>query len=146
MSIKIKEYLLKALVLGYAELTIESCDSKTEIWYKQCIQVNKYFKKRKPKPVSSNERKALDAKYKQLVALDATYFKDRHYSSYICMISLLDYLMSEMQDTETRLRFAHFDTKKIILELETTSFIKNVNLDTQKYITRVLDIIEGTSK
>lgn len=136
-----KEYLLKALVFGYAEMTVDSCKNE-EIWYKQAQEVNKFFKKRKGTRVTKSVGKVLDEKFQKLINLDRTYFGDKKHSTYVCMILIIYYLIEEMADTEMRLRFLHFRTKDILDELEKTSFIKDVSFDTQNYLKKVLEIVD----
>ena len=139
---KKQDMILKALVFGYAQITLDSCKKHGEIWYEQCKQVNKYFSKKKGTAVKPHEKEWLDKKFKEVTKLDSEYFADRQHSSYACMIVILDYLIREREDLEMRNRFGHFGTTRITHELDTTSFIKDVSLDSQKYLFKVLELIK----
>lgn len=139
MNIKI--LLLKTLVSSYATMTVQAKDMSGELWYEQAKVVTKYFSKRKPEGVSNLSQIWLDKKFDDIKDLDATYFTDKKFSSYVAMILLIDYLIRELNDIEMRSKFLYFNTKSIVDELDETDWIRDVGVDTQKYITKVIELI-----
>lgn len=136
--------LLKGMVLGYSSIVIkESKDHKDKEWYQHSYKINKYFSKKKQKKVSEADKKQFDKIYAKLVEFDIEYFKDKDYSAYACMFSILEYLVFEVRDLECRNRFSHLPYQQIRLELETMKGIKEVAMDTNKYLTEVLKIVEN---
>lgn len=136
---KEKILLLKGMLFNYAQVTADNTkdEYKKEFWYHQSLEVAKYFKKAKPKPVSKDTRIILDEAYKQMALLDAEYYQDKQFSSYMCMISILYYLVKELRDTSLRVKFGHYDYRDIMHNLEENKSLSGVAIDTHKFITKV---------
>lgn len=142
LGTKKQELLLKALVFGYAEICVNSKKADGEIWYEQAKQVRKYFSKRKAQGITKSLRIEIDAKYKELIELDRDFFKDgEEHSPYVSMLLILNHLIIEMRDIEMRLRFGHFNTERIVEELETTDYVKKIGSKTNRYMTKLLEVI-----
>lgn len=137
--------LLKGLCFGYADITVLTTkeESKSSSWFKHSQSVVKYAKKRKPKDYKGIAEYQMISKMKELQQLDAEWFEDKYFSSYLCMIKLLSYLIVEWRDIEMRNRFGHFDFKQIEKELEFLEGITEVSEDSNRYIGHVVDNLKG---
>lgn len=144
MTEKLKIILLKALLFGYAEITKETTDSKShdELFYKQALEVVKYFKKQTPEKLPKPNRELLDRVYKKFVSFDAEYFNDKLGSPYLCMITLLDYLVNEKNDLILKSKFGHWNFKQIDNELCKSESLKGVYFDSNKYLFAILNKLE----
>lgn len=143
MSEKLKIILLKALLFGYAEITKETTDSKShdELFYKQALEVAKYFKKQTPEKLPKSDRELLDKVYRKFVSFDAEYFNDKLGSPYLCMITLLDYLINEQNDLILKSKFGHWNFKQIDNELSKSESLKGVYFDSTRYLQKVKDML-----
>lgn len=144
MNEKYKILVLKSLMFGYADIVKDQTkeNSKNEQWYKQALEVRKYFLKIKPEPVSKTDRELLDKVYKKFVTFDAEYFQDKAGSPYLCMITILDYLVNEKRDTSLRVKFGHYPFKQIQQELGTMDELKKYYFDSEKYLSKILEKLE----
>lgn len=136
---KEKILLLKGMLFNYAQVTADNTkdEYKSEFWYQQSLEVAKYFKKIKPRPVSKDTRIILDEAYKQMALLDAEYYQDKQFSSYMCMISILYYLVKELRDTSLRVKFGHYEYENIMHDLEKNKVLSSVAIDSHKFIATV---------
>lgn len=134
--------LLKGMLHGYAIMILGNTkDEYTDSpWYKQAEDVHKYLNKRRPDTVASSVHDVLEAKKKELIELDATYFGDRLFSSYACMILILQHLVVEERDTEVRGKFLHYNFNKILAEMG--EMFPEVEVDSSKYVGRLIKSIE----
>lgn len=83
----------------------------------------------------------LKNKQQEVKELDISYFEDKILSPFIVSIMLLDYLIREKRDLEMRNRFAHFDTKLAISEIE-KYFKENGVLEShQDFVSKILEIV-----
>ena len=144
MNEKLKIILLKALLFGYAEITKETTEAKShdEVFYKQALEIAKYFKKQTPEKLIKADRELLDKVYRKFVSFDAEYFNDKLGSPYLCMITLLDYLVNEKKDLSLRAKFGHYDFTRIDDELSKSDNLKKVYFDSNKYLNAVLNKLE----
>ncbi len=139
----IKPLAIKVLISSYALMVVqEQKEFKSEQWYKHSLQIAKGFKKRKPDRVSKESNKRLQAIYDEAKNFDADFFIDKLFSPYIPMILLLDYMIYEMRDIEMRSKYLHLNTTKIIEEMEKTEWLRDVGIDTHKYVSGLIDIID----
>lgn len=140
---KEKTLLLKALLFGYAEISVENTlkEYHNEFWYLQCKEVVKYLGKQKPSLLPSADRKYLDKKFQELVNLDADHFANKHHSSYLNMLTILEYLILEMRDTSLRVKFGHYNFDKYRNDLETNTKFKSLYFDSNKFLAKTLDKI-----
>lgn len=140
----IKPLAISTLIQSYALITVQGQkECKDEPWYKQAQQVSKYYKKRKPDPVSEATDKKLLRIYEKVKNFDADFFTDKPFSPYLPMILLLDYMIYEVKDLECRSKFLHLNTRTVIKEMEETSWLKEVGFSTHRYVSGVIEIVEG---
>lgn len=144
MNEKHKILILKSLLFGYAEITRDQTEDKNkdEFWYKQSLEIIRYFKKLKPEAVSKSDQIMLDKVYKKLTKFDSEYFEDKAGSTYLCMITILDYLIHEKNDLSLRLKFGHYPFKQIRSELGHHDKLKEYYFDSEKYLSAILDKLE----
>lgn len=137
---KLKILLLKNLVSVYSNITVTTQKSEEE-WYKQSVQIDRYFYKRKSDKLLKSDISFINKKTKELQDFDGEYFEKKDFSSYICMVFFLDYLIKEITDLEMRSKFGYYDVKTIIHDIETNDALRSVAFDTHKYVTKALKII-----
>lgn len=144
MNEKLKIIVLKALLYGYAEITKDMTEdrSKDEFFYKHTLEIIKYFKKNKPTLLSKSDRVLVDKVYRKFVSFDAEYFTDKDGSPYLCMLSILIYLIREKNDLILKSKFGHYDYDLMLRELARSNTLRGVHFDTEKYITAVLNKLD----
>lgn len=144
MNEKLKIIVLKALLYGYAEITKDITDesARDEFFYKHTLEICKYFKKNKPTLLSRADRVLVDSIYKKFVTFDAEYFDDKNGSPYLCMLSILIYLIKEKNDLMLKSRFGHYDYNLMLNELAKSNSLRGVYFDSEKYINAVLDKLD----
>lgn len=130
--------LIKQLIHGYSIMQETPKDTQ-QFWYKQTQEVKRYFEKRKPEPVNKKNAVYLQNKMQEIKELDIEYFDNKEFSPYMVMIMLLDYLIRELKDIEMRSKFIHYNTKKIIAELEIGFAKKEIVKNHHRYISKVLE-------
>lgn len=135
--------LLKFALLNYAIQVIRGTDKKNkkELWYKQALAIGKYFKSNKPEVVNDIDKRYLDIKLKQVIDLDAKYFEDKKYSSYVIMFELLTFLMWEVEDKELIKEFGNYPVEQVQKELKEMQPLKGIIIDSNKYLTELLKVI-----
>lgn len=136
--------LLQAITHSYAAITVNETEQqyRNRIWYKQAVEVDKYFNKKKPILMKEANRNLLEKVFNRIKELDAIYFEDKEFSAYVCMILGINYLLNEIRDTSIRTKFGHWDTTLILSEVETTDGLKGVGSSSYKYFDKVLDVLE----
>lgn len=141
MTEKLKLIILKALLFGYAEITRDTTieESKDEEFYKQALEVCKFFKTKKPEPLSKQDRELLDKVYRKFVAFDAEYFENNLGAPYLCMLSLLDYLVNEKNDLSLKSRFGHYEFARMQLELDNSKTLSLPYNNANKYVVGIID-------
>ena len=110
-------------------------------FYKQALEVAKYFKKQTPEKLLKSDRELLDKIYRKFVSFDAEYFNDKLGSPYLCMITLLDYLVNEKNDLIFKSKFGHWNFKQIDNELCKSESLKGVYFDSTRYLQKVKDML-----
>ncbi len=137
--------LIYSITHAYANITINQ--TKPELhyktWYKQSQTVSEYFNKHKQITILESDKKLMDDKFSLIKELDATYFEDKYFSTYFCMILGLNYLLHEIEDTAIRTHLSHINTKSILHEIEITKGLKEAGKNSYKYFDEVLKILEG---
>ena len=143
MNDKLKIVILKAVMHGYSSMVANETkeESRGEQWYKQSVDINKYFNKIKSIRVANSDKELVNNVYKKLVSFDAEYFEHKLYAPYLCMFTILDYLVNELQDTSLRVKFGHFPFEKVREELHNNKEFKNLYFDSNKYMSKLLDKI-----
>lgn len=140
MTEKLKLIVLKALLFGYAEITRDTTneESKDEAFYKQALEVCKFFKNKKPEMIPKADRELLDIVYRKFVAYDAEFFENNIGAPYLCMLSLLDYLVNEKNDLLLKSKFGHYEFARMQKELDFSVTLSLPYKNANRY---VLDII-----
>ena len=138
---KYQKILMKAMLHGYSLLVIgETKDEHTgTVWYKQALEVNKYFSKRRPDKVPTGMHEFLDKQTRINIEMDAEFFDGKDFSAYACMFSILQYLIIEERDTELRVRFGHYDFNGILKELD--EIMPDIEVQSNKFIGKLTDRI-----
>lgn len=138
---ELNKELFKSMVYGYAMITKDNAkeEHKDRVWYKHSNDVTKHFRKRRPRALSKGDYSYVVSKREELLELDMTYFEGKDFSSYVCMITILQYLVEELRDTEMRVKFGHYDFKQIDKELH--EMLKDINFDAQKYLSRLIEAV-----
>lgn len=137
--------ILKGLLFGYADIVVNETPKSyhNEFWVKQSKDLIKHIKKAKAKPVNSATKKLLDKKYKEMASFDSEYFEDKQFSAYLCMITILEYLIKEDNDLILKSKFGHYNFNMIREELDNNKILKPILFDTNKFLTAILDKLEG---
>lgn len=136
--------ILKAVLFNYSLQVIRGTNKKfhKELWYKQALSIGKYFKSRKPDKVDFLESKLINIKIQEIAKADEDFFRGKDYSSYIIMFEVLNLLMSrDINDLEMINNFAHFPCEQITHELYGMEQLREVRKQSNKFITKVLEIL-----
>lgn len=143
MSEKLKLIILKALLFGYAEITRDTTlqESKDEAFYKQALEVYKFFKTRKPEPLPKADRELLDKVYRKFVSYDAEFFENNLGAPYLCMLSLLDYLVNEKNDLSLKTKFGHYEFSRMQIELDNSKTLSLPYRNANKYVVNLINML-----
>lgn len=138
-----QEMALKGMIYAYALMVVEETkqESRKELWYLQAVEVKEYFEKRRPTKLENYTKKGMDTLLKELISFDSRFFDGQKMSTYLCMITILDYMVNYAKDTEMRSRFLHFPFKQIEDELRVIKLadIKSIKMTTKKYVTALVE-------
>lgn len=134
--------IIYGMIYAYADIVRDTTEEmhKNKIWYKQALEVCKFFKKRKSEKVSSGTHEMLNKKRNELINLDATYFEGKDFSPYACMFLLLQYMVKEIEDTTLRVKFGYWDYNRIFDEIR--ELMPDLAKDNNRYITKLLEAIK----
>jgi hypothetical protein len=141
MTEKLKLIILKALLFGYAEITRDTTneESKDEAFYKQALEICKFFKNKKPEMLPKADRVLLDSVYRKFVAYDAEFFDNNLGSPYLCMLCLLDYLVNEKNDLLLKSKFGHYDFPRMRKELDYSYSLSVPYRNANGYVTNIIN-------
>lgn len=140
-----KVTLLKVVLFNYSLQVIRATPKKfhKELWYKQALAIGKYFKTRTPDNVNNLESRLISIKIDKIAKLDEEFFKGKDYSSYIIMYEVLRLLISrDINDLEMINKFGSFPIEQISNELFEMKQLKEIVKESNKFITKVLEIVE----
>ena len=137
--------LLKAVLFNYSLQVIRATPKRfhKELWYKQALAIGKYFKTRTPDKIDYLDSRLISIKIAEIAKLDEEFFKGKDYSSYIIMYEVLRLLISrDINDLEMISKFVIFPVEQISNELFGMSQLKDIVKESNKFITKVLEIID----
>mgnify|MGYP003609451663 CR=1 FL=1 len=135
--------LLKNIMWAYAQMVVKETplEHRHKEWYAQAVRVNTVMSKFNYKKLGKQTLQYLNTKHNQIKDLDADYFEDKLFSSYVCMLFILNYLIDECRDIEARSRFGHIRSIEHIAEIEKTDSLRQCGKDTHRYITKLIQLI-----
>ena len=138
---KVQIALIDSLVLGYGLMIYKEYQDKRDTqWYRMAKEISKTFNKQRFR-YTEQEKVKISKGLKHLSNLDATYFEDKKFSPFICIIKLVEYMIREQEDWFYKGKLAHWDLDLLNQELRVVEL--EVNIDTDRFTREVLNYVEG---
>ena len=133
--------MLRGMLLAYADMTLERTKLEDEFLKKILVSVHKHLLKHRVK-VNSQQKFELNRLTEICRVLDADYFEGKDFSPYLVFFALLEFMVIDLNNTELRCLVFKQDIAKIRSIIDESQKLKEVNLDTHKYITKVYETLQ----
>ena len=135
--------ILISLCLGYAKIAINTVkeENKNELWHNHMLTVNDILDRKNLKQKSEKSILYIGNRMIEAAQLDFDYFKDKQFSSYICSLTLLEFIFQTKKNIKINSKFKNFDFKEYRTQLETGKY-KQLLKEADIFLSKILDILE----
>ena len=135
--------VLMTLCLGYAKISIEYAkeENKDSLWYSHMLRVDDVLDAAPKKAKSEESILYIGSKITDAIRLDASYFRTKKFSAYLCSLFLLEFLFQTKKNIKINSKFRDIDFIALRSGLEKGQYAEAAK-DTDIFIAKILDMLQ----